>query len=219
MNTSLTSLLSPATPGIHLTAHGLQITRPLDWTEWRELLSQARRIKKTYLSVLSDITDYGRRTFGDDPVNEALEQLEFEMADATKAHVIALIGLERRAKYDLTSEHAYVLGHLLETAEERDHWAVICQKHNLTAFELKKSIEKGEVIREAEISANSGHGDGIPSVQAIRFQFEKWQRQFPDRAHILKLPKPERRKILDLLNPIVELAASLETSFLPYHPN
>ena len=214
-----TSLLAPDAPGIHLTAHGLQITRTLDWNEWRELLSQARRIKKTYLSVLSDITDYGRRNFGDDPVNEALEQLEFEMSDATKAHVIALVGLDQRAKYDLTSEHAYVLGHLLESPEERTKWAALCQKHTLTAFELKKSIEKGSVIRESEIRDASGHGDGIPSVQAIRFQFEKWQRQFPDRSHILKLPKPERRKILDLLTPIVELAASLETSFLPHHPN
>jgi hypothetical protein len=213
-----TSLLSPAS-GYTLTEHGLHITRTLAWDEWRELLSQARRIKKTYLSVLSDITDYGRRTFGDEPVNEALEQLEFEMSDATKAHVIALVGIAQRTKYDLTSEHAYVLGHLLDSPGERDKWAALCHQHTLTAFELKKSIEKGAVTREAEILANSGHGDGIPSVQAIRFQFEKWQRQFPDRAHILKLPKPERRKILDLLTPIVELAASLETSFLPHHPN
>ena len=208
MNTSLL-----ATNGITLTEHGLQITRILDWDEWRGLLTQARRIKKTYLSVLSDITDYGRRNFGDEPVNEALEQLEFEMSDATKAHVIALVSHDQRTRFDLTSEHAYVLGHLLETVPEREKWAALRQQHSLTAFELKKSIEKGEILRESEIRDASGHGEGIPSVQAIRFQFEKWQRQFPDRGTILKLPKPERRKILELLNPIVELAASLESSF------
>jgi hypothetical protein len=206
-----TSLIS--TTGITLTEHGLQITRQLDWTEWRNLLAQARRIKKTYLSVLSDITDYGRKTFGDEPVNEALEQLEFEMADATKAHYIALIDHDQRAKFNLTSEHAYVLGHLLETEDERAKWAALCKCHSLTAFELKKSIGKGEIVREHEIRDASGHGDGIPSVQAIRFQFEKWQRQFPDRGMILKLPKPDRRKILELLTPIVDLAASIKTSF------
>ena len=209
------TLLAPEGSGFNLTEHGLKITRLLSWDEWRELLSQARRIKKTYFSVLSDITDYGRRTFGDDPVNKALEQLEFEMTDATKAHVIALVGYARREKWNLSSEHAYVLGHMLEDTPERDKWAAICLEHSLTAFELKKSIEKGEVIREAEIRETSGHGDGIPSVQAIRFQFEKWQRQFPDRAAILKLPKLERRKILDLLTPIVDLANSIQTSFFP----
>jgi hypothetical protein len=214
------SLLAHQGTGFTLTEHGLRITRQLDWDEWRGLLSQARCIKKTYLSVLSDITDYGRRTFGDPPVNEALEQLEFEMSDATKAHVIAMIGYDRRVKFDLTSEHAYVLGSLLETTAARDKWAALCLQHTLTAFELKKSIEKGEVIRESEIREASGHGDGIPSVQAIRFQFEKWQRQFADRNAILKLPKAERRKILELLAPIVELAGCLQTSFTPpLHPN
>ena len=208
-----TSILSPAGNGFTLTEHGLQITRMLTWDEWRNLLAETRRIKKTYLSVLSDITDYGRNHFGDDQVNQALEQLEFEMADATKAHVIALVGYDQRARYNLTSEHAYVLGNMLDDTSERDKWAALSQQHNLTAFELKKSIENGAVIRESEIRDNSGHGDGIPSVQAIRFQFEKWQRQFSDRAAILKLPKPERRKILDLLTPIVEFAASLESSF------
>jgi hypothetical protein len=209
------SLLIPETPGVALTTHGLKIQRLLSWEEWRELLSQTRRVKTTYLSILADITEYGRRNFGDDSVNQALEQLEFEMVDATKSDTIALVGYDRREKYGLTSEHAYVLGHQLEAEEEWDKWAGLTLKHNLTAFELKKSIEKGEVIRHAEITEKSGHGTGIPSVQAIRYQFERWQRQFPDRTALLKLPTTERQKILDLLSPIVELAASIETSIHP----
>ena len=83
---------------------------------------------------------------------------------------------------------------------------------NLSAFELKKSIEKGEVIRGDEISANSGHSEGIPSVQAVHFQFLRWQRQFKERSTILRLPKKEREKILTQLTPMVELAAEIEAS-------
>ena len=210
-----TLLLIPETPGINITAHGIQINRMLNLDEWRELLGQTRRVKTGYLSILADITDYGRSHFGDDTVNEALEQLEFEMSDATKSDVIAMIGYARRENHNLTSEHAYVLGHLLHTPEDWDKWASLCHEHHLTAFELKKSIEAGEVTRLADITERSGHSTGIPSVQAIRFQFERWKRQFPDNDAMLKLPQPERLKILELLGPIVELAASIETSIEP----
>lgn len=209
------NLLIPESPGLDLTHHGLKIQRLLSFEEWQSLLAQTRQVKTTYLSILADITDYGRRHFGDEIVNNSLEQLEFEMSDATKSDVISLLGYDRREKFDLTSEHAYVLGHCLETEAEWDQWAALSKEHSLTAFELKKSIEKGEVIRDAEIREKSGHSQGIPSVQAIRFQFERWQRQFPEPGALLKLPTEERQKILDLLSPIVDLAASIETSIHP----
>ena len=49
-------------------------------------------------------------------------------------------------------------------------------------------------------------------MQAVAYQFTRWKRQFPDNAALLNLSKPEREKILDLLSPIVELVASIESS-------
>jgi hypothetical protein len=208
----MNSLIDTGNQGLTVTEHGLQIKRQLSAEEWKDLLTQARRAKTSYLSILSDITAYGRRTFGDDFVNDALEQLEFELSDATKAEAIALVPLASRALYDLSSEHAYILGTLLHDDAERMKWAAACQEHSLTAFELKKSIEKGAVTRQAEITERSGHSDGIPSIQAVQFQFQKWRRQFPDAAAIRKLPVKEREKILQNITPIVELAAELEKS-------
>lgn len=207
--------LAPDDKGVRVTEHGLQINRQLSLDDWRDLLAQARRIKTAYLSVLSDITSYGRARFGDNLVNDALEQLEFEMSDATKAETIALIPLDRRVHFNLSSEHAYVLGSMLSEDSERDRWAAICQENSLTAFELKKSIEKGEILYAADITERSGHGEGMASIQAVQFSYQKWLRQFPEPAAILKLPPPERRKILDSLIPMVELASQLETSLTP----
>jgi hypothetical protein len=206
-------IITPTSPdSLRLTQHGLHITAPLSYEDWLQLLASARRAKDCYLSILSDITAHGRQQFGDDAVNAALEQMQFDLGESVKAEFIALVPIEQRAEHDLSSEHAYVLGKFLDTPEARAEWAAKCREHMLSAFELKKSIEKGEVIRGDEISANSGHSEGIPSVQAVHFQFLRWQRQFKERSAILRLPKREREKILTQLTPMVELAAEIEES-------
>jgi len=204
--------LLPQADGISISEYGLEINRVLNFEDWKSLLSEASRVKRTYLSILADITAYGRTKFGDEAVNDALEQLEFDLQDATKAEVISLVNLDQRTRYNLTSEHAYILGSKLDSPEEREKWAQTVLKEKLTAYELKKSIETGEVTRKSDLDESSGRSDGIPSIQSVRFHWEKWERQFKDRNAILKLAVPERRKILDMLHPIIELAALVEKS-------
>lgn len=205
------NILSPDT-GIDLTAHGIRINRLLDYDSWLLILSQLRCIKSTYLSAVSDVVTYGRQHFGDAKVNTALEQLEFELSDATKAEAIGLIDLDTRTRHNLSAEQAYVIATGCRTEEERENWAIVCEKNGLTAFELKKSIAAGKVLRKDEITSQSGHGEGIASVQSVRFQFEKLRHQFKDDSAVLRLPKEERMKILEQLSPIVEFAAKIEGS-------
>jgi hypothetical protein len=202
----------PSPPSVQFTEYGIIFGENINYDEWRGMLDSARKARNCYLSFVSDITAYGRKNFGDEKVNAALEQLEFDLSECTKVEFIALVPIEQRAEYGLSAEHAYMLGKLLDTPEERAKWAAITSEHNLTAFELKKSIERGSVIRAAEISTNSGHSTGIASVQSVHFHFLKWQRQFEDRTAILKLPKNERERILNQLTPMVQLAAEIEQS-------
>lgn len=213
-----TKLLDPKTHGITLTEHGLKIKRLLSKEEWQAMMVDTRRVKSAYLSVLADLTAYGRKTFGDDVVNEALEQMEFEMGDAVKAETIALLTHDQRTKYSLSSEQAYIIGKCCADETARIQWSKLCLEHRLTAFELKKSIEASAtskspiILREADIQEKSGHGEGIPSIQGVRFRFQQWQRQFKDPDDVLKLPAEERRTALEMLEPIVALAAKLEVS-------
>lgn len=211
-------ILDPKKHGIQLTEHGLKIRRLLSLDEWKDAVASTRRVKSAYLSVLADLTAYGRKTFGDDVVNSELEQMEFEMGDVLKAETISLISHDARTKHSLTSEQAYAISkHCLNEAS-RLEWAQLCHKHDLSAFELKKSIEEsirtGDIIilRDADIVERSGHADGIPSVQGVRFRFEQWKRQFKEPGDVLKLPVEERRKALEMLTPIVAFAADLEKS-------
>lgn len=198
--------------GIIIDHTGIRIQRLLSLDDWRACMANTRKVKTTYLGIVADLMDYGRKNFGEDVVAAELEQLEFEMPDIMKASTISLISHDDRAKWGLSSEIAYVIGSLCKTPEERAKWAEICDKENLNAIELKRSIEAGEILRADDIKERSGHGEGIPSIQAIRFQYEKWARNGGDAARILKLPKSERVKILETLNPIVVLAASIEKS-------
>ena len=77
--------------GITVTPYGCTITRILTLDEWKQAMGDVRQIKHAYHAVLSDLTAYGRDSFGDETVADALEQLEFEWAVATKAAAIATI--------------------------------------------------------------------------------------------------------------------------------
>jgi hypothetical protein len=195
-----------------VTEFGLKIHRPLTWDEWGATMKGLRTIKLAYGSALADLTAHGREQFGDERVAGAIEQLEFDLTDASKALAIAEIPLEMRTAHRLTSEHAYILATVLTNPADRETWAAICAEHKLTAQELKHSINVGRVTRRDEIHALQGTGPGINTLQSISFSLSRWQTAAGGEERILKLPEPDREKALTLLKPFVELAAKLEAS-------
>ena len=206
------TILDPqSTAGVQITEHGLRFTRLVSFDEWQEVMRSIKRVKRSYLCIFADAAAYGRKTFGDEAVNETIEQLEFDLQDAVKAHSISLISLDERNQYNLSPEHAYVLGTKLDDPKERTRWAALCEKHGLTAHELKRSIEAGKIIRAADMKEAAGHTGGIPTIQGVRFHFERWRRN-QGAEEILRLPVEDRRKTLETLAPIVELAAAIEAS-------
>ena len=108
--------------GITVTPYGCTITRILTLDEWKQAMGDVRQIKHAYHAVLSDLTAYGRDSFGDEAVADALEQLEFEWAVATKAAAIATIPLATRTQYELKSEHAFTLSRIRDK-DEQLKWA------------------------------------------------------------------------------------------------
>lgn len=196
-----------------LTEHGIRIHRPLTWEEWREVMSSLRTVKKTYISALADLTRHGREQFGDDQVAKALEQMEFEWSDASKAGTVSNLPLDLRSEFRLSSEHAYVLASRYpDDHEQQRHWAALTAKHDLTALELKTSIAEGRIVRQSDIEARAGHAPGIPTVQGVRFQFDKWSRSLGDLDTLTRKPTEEKKRILETLKPIVEFARQLENS-------
>jgi hypothetical protein len=205
--------LAHADGAFHISEFGLEINRKLTREEWREAVGTLQTVKHAYVSALADLTRHGREHFGDEFVAETFEQLQFDLADVTKADAVSHIPLLIRSEFFLTSEHAYVLAMKFpEDEKSQKKWAALVKEHDLDAFELKRSIESDRLLRHSDLQESAGHGAGIPTVQGVRFQFDKWQRSLGDTTSLLKQPPEEKRKILETLQPIIELAAEIEGS-------
>jgi len=212
MNTTDTHTLALKSGAkVIITPFGADIDGHLSYSEWREVLGSLAKIKHSYLSTLADVTVYGRRRFGDEKVHEAIEQLEFDLSDATKAAAIGALSLDMRRDYRLNSEHAFILSRCGDE-QEREGWARKTFELELSPLELKRSIEAGRIVRQKELLEQAGHGAGINTIQGAAFGVRRWEAQMGGREQILLLPATARTKLLDVLRPMIELAAAIEKS-------
>lgn len=196
-----------------LTPYGLEIRRPLTWEEWSDTMEQLRTVKRAYIGALGDLTRHGLEQFGEERVSAAMEQMEFEWADASKASLVAQIGTDIRNRYELSSEHAFIIAKLVpDDPEQQEKWAKLACDNNLTAFELQHSINAGKIMRRSEIDEQAGHSAGIPTIQGVIFQFNKWVRSLGEEDDLTRKSREEREKILETLQPILDLGEKVKAS-------
>ncbi len=210
------SSVAPTTPRIQITPLGVQFLGKMTYGQWREALFAWKKGGDIFHIGLADFIEYGKKEFGEDKVDETLELFDFDMADVLKSHAIGQLPLDLR-DVSLTSEHYYILAKGLPSAmKEQARWAAIAKKNALTPIELKRSIEKGEVVKQAEIERTSGQNSGLPNIEGLAMTFQRWTKQVGGEENILKQPDDWKRKFLDEVHPIVELAQKVEST-LP-HP-
>lgn len=198
---------------IQVMPHGIQFLGKMTEEQWLETLGSWKRIKDIYHFGLADIVNYGQEKFGKEKVDAALEQLNFELSDIVHAEAIGQTTFAFRLE-GLSSEHYYVLGKELAGAQkEQAKWATLAQKHGLSAFELKKSIESGKVIKRPEIDQSSGRNSGITNIEGITLQFERWERQVGGEEKILHdWDRELKERWLEKVRPIIELANKVQES-------
>lgn len=190
-------------------ARGVRLAPNLPFEQWREMLRMWRGLKDTWQFGVADFMSYGAKAFGEEKVQAAMEQLLFDLKDGLHGEVIGQIPLDLRDQ-PLSAEHYYVLGRAELTARERGRWAALAVKEEMTPLRLQKSIEAGRVLRKDEIDEMSGKNSGIPTVQGVRFLWDRWARKVGDKA--FKWTTDLKRQCLDEIKPIVEFARKLEAS-------
>lgn len=190
---------------------GLVIKEGTDLDEWKLSLASWKRIKEMFHFGLADLLRYGKAKFGEPAVMDALGQFEFEFTDGSKAFAIGQIPLDLRVA-ELSSEHYYVLGKADLTAKERGRWAALAHQHQLTAYELKLSIENGKLTRQDDVDEVSGKGAGINTIQGISFWFGRWQNQVGGKKTVLGWPEKKKQEWLGYVKPIVDLALEVVAS-------
>jgi hypothetical protein len=215
MTESTLSLISGQ--NIRLTSHGLHIEGELTYEQWQQTLRAIQSVKSAYHCVLADHIIYGRQRFGIAQVAVALEQAELDLADVTKADAIGQLTLDFRGRHQLNSEHFFVLSKI-DLPKDREKWAQIANRENLSPLELKRSIEAGKILRASQIQTTSGQGSGINTIQGVIFRMQQWEREMGGAEKIVCLPSAERQNLLKLLTPVLEIAAAIEQSLSQEEP-
>ena len=209
----MTSALSLTTgQNIRLSPQGLAIEGEMTLEQWTAFLNTIHSIKSAYHCVLADHLNYGRDKFGIAAVAIALEQAEFDLSDVLKAEAIGQLDFDFRDTHGLNSEHYFILSRKLDDDKDRKRWAKIASKEKLTPLELKRSIEAGKILKAEQIQDTSGQGSGLLTIQGALFKMQQWHVKMGGTENILKLPPEDRKSLLDLLLPAIELASALEES-------
>lgn len=199
-----------------ITRYGLRIQEDLTEETWTALMMKLKLIKDTFRTTIADLLSYGRNRFGEDFVNDTVEQLEFSFEDITQANAIGKVPLALRQGYQLTSEHSYVLGLAFpDDPTSQDLWASRAREHHLSALALKRSIERGEIITDEALKGETGSGSGIPVINGLGLQFSRWQNHIGGEEKVLTMSEPARRQILREISPIAALCRRIELSLTP----
>jgi len=191
---------------------GIKFEGELTLEQWKELVALWRGVRVAYFTGLADIMAYGKAKFGEDTVKETLAQCDFDLNDELRALAIGQLPLELRT-VSLTEEHYFVLGKYVDNDKDRGKWAAAAEKHELSAYELQKSIEAGEVIKGDALKSRQGRNSGFLTIQSLSARFELWERNVGGENAILQMDEPNQRALLKELEGPGELYLKLKSRF------
>ena len=197
-----------------ITGNGVVFAKQLGKEEFRELVGMFKVLGDSYDVCLGTTLKAGMDWYGKEWVEEVLEQAEFPYAAAVRAFVIAQMELDFTDWTGLTGDHLHVLGLAFRgDAELQAKWAKETEKHHLTPRALKRSIERGEVVTDAQIEEESGgHSGGYGYLDELALAYSQWSRRVGGKKAVMQLPRDEKQKWLDSVKPIRELASEVEES-------
>lgn len=184
----------------NLTATGVEFRGDMTVEQFTQGL-QLLRLASTGVQVwLADFLVQGRRLFGDEQLQEILEQLEFPEMEVNRAAGIASLssGVRREG---LTSEHYWVLAKAELSPTQQERWAKAAVEHKLSAVLLLRSIKDGKVVK-METSGGASRKGGVATIQGFAAIFDTWFKRVEGRDPIESWPE-ERLKELweDLKGP------------------
>jgi hypothetical protein len=176
-----------------------------DLTSWVRVLHEARESGEI---ALADIIAYARKNNMVDELEKVFEDLGFDMPTIKRALAIAEVPAALRAK-QLNAEHYFVVSGLLY--EEQMKWLKAALDHNLTGFELKRSIEMGRVMTRQELMELNGSGSGgIKNYQGILTQWNRWKTKIGGEDAVLSWPSHVLESFVEERHPVVELVSQAE---------
>ena len=161
-------------PGVRITPNGLVFEKALNIEQWKEVGRWLQSCRRAQTWLDADWLNYGKKSYDEADLQEALDQLEFNFGPKTEALLtLGNVPIEKR-RPGLTAQH-YLELQKLKTVKEQDKWAKLAEAEKLTPNDLKRSIASGEVVRGSEERSS-----GIFTLAAWVTEFEVWKRSLDD---------------------------------------
>ena len=194
---------------ITISESGLTFAEGTTRTQWREggvMLSEA---SKNLTRWIASWRKYGTVAFGSEVVDLESGQLCFPSVVMAQAKQLEILPEEVFAT-GISAQHAKVLAEECHGPADMSRWAHVALKENLTAGELRASIEVGKVTRRVEAEIQGG--GSLATIHGVRGLYDRWA-SVTLRERPLEGWHPEDlRALLDELKPIYllcERAASI----------
>ena len=184
------------------TPTGLDIPETTTLDNVKEILRAFKAFETTGALALADLLNFVKRRGWEKEVESYMAQLEFDLASVRRAQAVLEVPRALRNP-KLNSEHYWVVSSLEK--DEQTKWLASAVKHNLTGFELKRSIEAGKVLKKSDIEMLSGQGSGIINYQGILTNWKRWVNKVGADDGILSWPAGVQEQWLEDTKPIADL--------------
>ncbi len=178
---------------------GLTFAEGTTRTQWREggiMLSEASRNLTRWVASWRK---YGTIAFGSDVVELESGQLCFPSVVTTQAKQLEILPEDVFAT-GISAQHAKVLAEECNGPADMSRWANLALKENLTAGELRASIELGKVTRRAEAEVIGG--GSLATIHGVRGLYDRWAASTLKERPLEDWYPDDLKALLDELKPI-----------------
>ena len=184
------------------TSTGLDLPETTTLENVKEILRAFKAFETTGTLALADVLSFVQRQGWEREVEQYMGQLEFDLSAVRRAQAVNEVPRALRSPL-LNAEHYWVVSGLEQDLQTK--WLAAAVKHRLSAFELKRSIEAGKVLKKEQIELLSGQGSGILNYHGILTDWRRWETKVGGDAGILAWPEPVQDRWLEDTRPIAEL--------------
>ena len=189
-----------------ITPTGVIIEGEMSVDQWREIMALWRTIKTSFHVGLADLVSYGRKRFGEEVVQETMEQLEFDLVDARQAVAISLLPFECRNLW-MRTEHYMVIADADLKPKEAVKWSGAAMDHSLSPAQLKLSIQAGKILKGGVLE--NGKNSGMANLPGFRQMFDVWWNRASEANPIEDWTPERQRQVFDELEAPTKLGLKL----------
>jgi hypothetical protein len=184
---------------VTITEEGLVFAEGTTRTQWREVGMMLAKASTASTRWVASWRKFGTVAFGSDVVELETGQLCFPSVVTAQAKQLEILP-EDVFSTGISPQHAKVLAEECAGPADMSRWAKTALKENLTAGELRASIDAGKVTRRSE-SELSG-GGSLSTIHGVRGLFDRWASSTLKERPLDEWYPDDLKALLDELKPI-----------------